>query len=138
MIRNPTVLKLKESFDTNYHIIEGYLIDRYQNMNNDQPELFEVDENDLKDILFDCMLCKIGLHKYTLRTASSFISRGNIGEDVTCLNKRAIKDLWNLVMIYRADDEYDLYTHFVNNILDDLQPKLDKEVYNAIEYNLTD
>ena len=138
MIRNPTISKLKESFDNNYFIVEGYLMDRYQNLDDDIPELFEVDETDLKDILFDCMLCKLGLSKYTLRNASSFMSRGNFGEDVSRLNKRAIKDLWDLVMVYQVDDKLDPYTAFVDAVLDEMKDKVTEEVFEALETNLTD
>lgn len=138
MIRNPTIHKLKESFDNTYPIMEGYLIDHCQNELKDRLEYVEVDETDMKNFMFDAILCKLGLHKYALRLTTSFVSRGFINEDATALNKKTIKDIWDSVMVYQGYGSSDVYSHFVDCFLDDLKSKLEKEVYNAIEYNLTD
>lgn len=138
MIRNPTIRQLKESFDKTYPIMEGYLIDYCQNELKDRLEYVEVDETDMKNFMFDAILCKIGLQKYTLGFAYSFVSRGFLGEDATELNKKTIKDIWDSVMVYQGFGSSDVYSQFVDSFLDDIQTKLDKNIYIAIEYNLTE
>ena len=138
MIKNPTIHKLKESFDNTYSIMEGYLIDHCQNELKNRLEYVEVDEVDMKNFMFDAILCKLGLHKYTLRLTTSFVSRGFVNEDATALNKKTIKDIWDSVMVYQGPCSSDVYSNFVDCFLDDLKPKLDKNVYDAIEYNLTE
>lgn len=138
MIRNPTIHKLKESFDNTYPIMEAYLIDHCQNELKDRLEYVEVDETDMKNFMFDAILCKLGLQKYTLRLTNSFVSRGFLDEDATALNKKTIKDIWDSVMVYQGPCSSDVYSQFVDGFLDDLHSKLDENVYSAIEYNLTE
>lgn len=138
MIRNPTIHEIKESFDNTYPIMEEYLIDHCQNELRDRLEYVEVDEMDMKNFMFDAILCKLGLQKYALRLTTSFVSRGFLDEDATALNKKTIKDIWDSVMVYQGSDSPDVYSQFVNCFLDDLKGKLANEVYDAIEYNLTE
>ena len=125
---------IKEVFEDNYHIIEPYLEDYCKNK---YTENLEVQPNDLKQFMMDAILCKVGLHKYTSNLTSTIVVNSFEYDDVSSINKETIRDVWSEVMVYQGIDTEDPYSKFVNCFLDQLEQRLDKDVFNCIECGLT-
>lgn len=135
MYRNKYIQILKNSFDKHINKLSPFMVNYFEGLNKEQLEFYDVDEEELKKIVFDLLLCKLNLQEFSTRLTSTFISRGFVNDNVTKLNKESIKEIWENIMVYYG--ESDPYSNFIDHLLDDLKDKYPEDVFEAMEISLT-
>lgn len=135
MYRNKYIQILKNSFDKHINKLSPFMVNYFEGLNKEQLEFYDVDEEELKKIVFDLLLCKLNLQEFSTRLTSTFISKGFVNDNVTKLNKESIKEIWENIMVYYG--ESDPYSNFIDHLLDDLKDKYPEDVFEAMEISLT-
>lgn len=135
MYRNKYIQILKNSFDKHINKLSPFMVNYFEGLNKEELEFYDVDEEELKKIVFDLLLCKLNLQEFSTRLTSTFISRGFVNDNVTKLNKESIKEIWENIMVYYG--ESDPYSNFIDHLLDDLKDKYPEDVFEAMEISLT-